>query len=148
MKGMAAAALASALGVLAACGGHRPYTADYAANLFLRISVQPGVRAAADVYSVDADCRAQPQGRVALDQPAVEIGLPAGRASLLVIEFAGSGFLGGQRTSMTRNVMFTPRPGLRYEARVDHRDNLSSVTLKEVDPRSGASRDVDIRTRC
>jgi hypothetical protein len=31
---------------------------------------------------------------------------------------------------------------------VDQRDNLSSVTLKEIDPRSGASRDVDIRTRC
>lgn len=139
---------AAALGLLAACGGHRPYAADYSKNLFLRISVQPGMRAAADVYSVDASCRAEPQGRVALDRPAVEIGLPAGRASLLVIEFAGSGFLGSRRTSMTRNVMFTPRPGLRYEARVDYRDNLYSVELKEIDPRSGASRDVDIRSRC
>ena len=134
--------------LLAACAGHRPYSADYARNLSLLTSVQSGMRAAADVYTVDADCRAQPQGRVALDRPVIDIGLPEGRASLLVIEFAGSGFLGSRRTSISRNVMLTPRAGRRYEARVEYRDDLYNVELKEIDPRSGASRDVDLRSRC
>lgn len=124
------AALA-ALCVLAACAGHQQYAGNYDKNLGLRTSVQPGVRAALDVYSVDAQCRAQPEGRVALDAPRVDVGLPQGRASLLVFEFSASSFLGGQRSSMTRNVMLTPRPGRRYEARVEYRDNLYNVELRE-----------------
>jgi hypothetical protein len=133
---------------VAACAGHRPYVSEQPENLRFRTAVESGVRAAADVYSVDAKCHAQPLGRVTLDRPALEIGLPAGRASLLVVEFAGSRFLGSQRTSMTKSLMFTPRPGRRYEARVEYRDSLYNVELKEIDTRSGASREVDARSRC
>lgn len=133
---------------VAACAGRPPYVSDQPKNLSFRTAVESGVRAAADVYSVDAACNAKPLGRVALDRPVLEIGLPEGRASLLVVEFTGSRFLGSQRTSMAKNVMFTPRPGRRYEARVEYRDSLYNVELKEIDIRSGASREVDTRSRC
>ena len=143
-----AALAAAACCLLAACAGHRPYAGDFPKNLHVRTSVESGIRAAADIYTVAPDCRAEPQGRVELDRPALDIGLPEGRASLLVVEFAGSRFLGSQRTSMTKNVLFTPRAGYRYEARVEYRDSLYNVQLREIDTRSGASRDVDIRSRC
>lgn len=151
MKAWAAAALAACL--VAACGGHRPYAADHARNLSLRTSVHSdstfsSMKAAVDVYSVDAQCRAQLEGRVALDGPLVEVGIPEGRASLLVFEFAGSGFLGGQRSVMSKHVSLTPRPGRRYEARVDYKDSIYNIEVREIDPRTGASREVDIRSRC
>jgi hypothetical protein len=143
-----AALAAAALCLLAGCAGHRSYSGDYAKNLGLRTSVQSGMRAAMDVYSVDGQCRAEHQGRVALDEPRMEVGLPQGRASLLVFEFAGSRFLGSRRTSITKNVMLVPRAGRRYEARVEYRDDLYDVELKEIDPRTGASRELDGRSRC
>lgn len=138
----------AALCLLAACAGHRPYSSDHARNLTFHTKLQSGMRAGVDVYTLDAQCRTQHQGRVALDNPRVEVGLPQGRASLLVFEFAGSRFLGSRRTSITKDVVLTPRAGRRYEARVDYRDDLYNVELKELDPRSGASREVDPRSRC
>jgi hypothetical protein len=139
---------AVAFGLLAACAGHRPYSAGYDRNLSLRTSVDSGTRAAMDVYSVDTQCRAQLEGRVALDAPRVEVGLPQDRASLLVFEFAGSGFLGSRRTSITTQALLVPRAGRRYEAQVRYKDNIYNVELKEIDTRSGASREVDARSRC
>ncbi len=110
--------------------------------------MQSGTRAAVDVYSVDAQCRAEHQGRITLDEPRVEVGLPQGRASLLVFEFAGSGFLGSRRTSITTQAQLVPRAGRRYEARVSYKDDIYNVEVKEVDPRTGASREVDTRSRC
>lgn len=138
----------AALWLLAACAGHRPYAGNHAPNLMLSTAVQSGTRAAMDVYSVDAQCRATAEGRVALDEARVEVGLPQGRPSLLVFEFSGSGFLGSRRTTITKNVMLAPRAGRRYEARVGYRDNLYNVELQEIDPRTGARREVDARSRC
>ena len=145
---MRAACAAAALCLLAACAGHRLYAGNHPPNLIVSTVVQSGTRAAVDVFSVDAQCRATLEGRVALDEARVEVGLPQGRPSLLVFEFSGSGFLGSRRTSITKNVMLAPRAGRRYEARVDYRDDLYNVELKEIDPRSGASREVDPRSRC
>ena len=139
---------AAAACLLAACAGHRPYSAGYDKNLTVRAAVESGTRAAVDVYSVDAQCRAEHEGRVALDGPRVEVGLPQGRASLLVFEFAGSGFLGSRRTSITTQALLVPRAGRRYEARVSYKDDIYNVEVRELDPRTGASREVDSRSRC
>ena len=146
---MSRALLAGAvLCLLAACAGHRPYASDHPRNLTLQTRVDSGTRAAVDVYRVDAKCRPSLEGRVRLDEPRVEVGLPAGQPSLMVFEFASSRFLGSRRSSITKDVLFTPRAGRRYEARVDYRDDLYNVELREIDPRSGASREVDPRSRC
>ena len=132
--------------LVAGCAGHRPYAGGYDKNLSLRSSVQSGMRAAVDVYSLDGQCRAQAEGRVALDEPRIEVGLPQGRASLLVFEFTGSSFLGAQRSSMTKRLMLTPRPGRRYEARVEYRDNLYNVELRE--NREGSWRTLEQEQGC
>lgn len=136
-------AVACALVLLAGCaGGRKPYAEDQSArNIAIRTQAS-GVRAALHVHGVDAQCRTQYLGTVDLDRPALEIGLPAGRTSLLVFDFASSSFLRGSRR-VSRETLLRPRQGYRYEVEAKYRDDLHDVVVRERPP-SGASRELPL----
>jgi len=123
-------------GLLAGCGGAIRYPEVAEKNLHIRIETSSGsafssVKAVLGVHAVDARCELKYEGMVALDRPAVEVGIPAGRLSYLVFEFASSGFLGGTRGSITHETLLRPRPGQAYEVRVSYRDDIYNVVIRE-----------------
>ena len=131
--------------LLAGCEATRYYSGPAEKNLQVQASVS-GTRAAMGVHRLEG-CTLQYEGVVDLDRPVVEVGLPPGRPSVLVFEFYSSGLLSGN-TSIKKEAMLQPRSGYRYEARVTYKDALYDVSLREIDPRSGAAREIDIRRRC
>jgi hypothetical protein len=131
---------------LAACGSSQRYADLPEKNLQVHTSAT-GARVVMGVHSLDAKCAAGYEGVVALDRPLVEVGLPPGRQSLLVFEFYSSSLLSGS-SSTKKEARIVPRAGYRYEARVNYRDAMYDVELREVDPRSGSGRELDIRRRC
>jgi hypothetical protein len=137
-------AVAAAL-LLAGCEATRYYGGTPEKNLQVTTSLS-GTRAAMGVHRLDK-CTTYYEGVVELDRPVVEVGLPTGRPSVLVFEFYSSGLLMGN-TSVKKEAMVLPRPGYRYEARAVYKDSLYDVDMREVEARTGASRELDTRRRC
>lgn len=136
-------ALAALIGALAlgGCAGGRPYPDDASPkNLSIR-TASPDARAVLGVHSVDARCRPEYLGYVSLDKPAVAVGIPAERWSYLVFEFSSSRFLGSSRSRMSKETLFKPRAGYRYDADVSYRNDIYNVVIREQGPR-GAPREV------
>ena len=147
MPRLVAWACAAALAALGGCSGLKPYPNDLPAkNLSIRTATSSGsafssVRAALDVYGVDASCRTQYLGTVELDAPSTTVAIAADRGSVLVFNFMSSSFLGGSRGRISREVFIKPRADQRYEIDVTYRDDLYDVVLRERLPR-GAAREV------
>jgi hypothetical protein len=134
---IASAACALSL-ALAGCSGVKTYPDDIAAkNLSIR-TASSGARAALGIHSVDAQCRTQYLGTVALDKSSVALGIPAERWSYLVFDFATSRYLGSQRGRISRETLLKPRAGYRYEIDVTYRDDLYDVVIREQPPRGKA----------
>jgi hypothetical protein len=124
---------------LAGCAGVKSYPDNVAAkNLSIRTA--SSARAALGVHSVDAQCRTEYLGTVALDKPLVPLGIPAERWSYLVFDFASSGFLSRQ-TRISLETLLKPRAGYRYEIDVTYRNDIYNVVIREQAPR-GAWREV------
>lgn len=134
------------LALAASCSESRPYPDRPEKNLQVR-TVTAGGHVALDIHSLDGSCTASYEGSVALERPLVEVGLPPGRPSLLVFEFSSSSrFSGG--SSIKKEVQVLPRPGYRYEVRVSYKESLYSVELTEIDVRTGAERELEMRRGC
>jgi hypothetical protein len=86
---------------------------------------------------LDAQCRTEYLGTVALDKPSAEIGIPAERWSYLVFDFSTSSFLAAKRTRISLETLLKPRAGYRYEASVTYRDDIYNVVIREQSPRGG-----------
>ena len=144
MRGRALAV--AALLALAGCGSSPPYADLPQKNLQVR-TVAQGAAVVMGVHRLDEKCFAHYEGVVQLDKPLVEVGLPPGRLSLLVFEFYSSSFLSGSR-SLKREAKITPRAGYRYEALVSYQNSLYGIDLFEIDPKTGARRELDKRRGC
>ena len=128
--------------LIAGCSGLKTYPNDAPKNL--RVATQlEGARAVLHVHEVSGPCATRYEGTVALDQPVVEVGVPAGRPSYLVVSFDTSSFLGGRRGTSVGTVV-TPREGYRYELGVRYQKEIYDVALREID-RKGASRELPRR---
>jgi hypothetical protein len=139
-----------AVALLAGCSGLKPYPSTLEPNLRIRTetksgSVFSGVRAAVGVYRVDERCQIEYQGTVDLDKPIVSVGLPAGRPSYLVFGFASSSFLGGSRSTVSQETLLMPRAGYSYDIEASYKDDIYNVVIREVHPRTGASRAIALQ---
>jgi hypothetical protein len=138
-------AVAAAL-LLAGCAGSKPYPDLAQKNLQVRTAAV-GANVAMGVHRLDDKCFAHYEGAVTLDRPLIDVGLPPGGQSLLVFEFYSSSLLSGS-SSTKKEARLLPRPGYRYEARVSYKDALYDVELREIDLRTGSSRELDTRRGC
>jgi hypothetical protein len=136
------AAIALCAALIAGCSGLKSYPNDAPKNMRVASELQ-GARAVLDIHEVTGPCATRYEGTVKLDQPAVDLGVPAGRASLLVVGFDASSFLGSQRGT-TVATLITPREGYRYELGVRYKDSLYDVALREVH-RKGVARELPRR---
>jgi len=138
---MRALALGAAL-LIAGCSGLKTYPNDAPKNL--RVATQTdGARAALHVHEVTGACATRYEGTVKLDEPSVDLGVPAGRASFVVVSFDTSSLLGGQRGTTVGTVV-TPRAGYRYELGVRYKQDMYDVALREID-RKGTVRELPRR---
>ena len=103
------------------------------------------MRAAVGVYRVDERCQIEYQGTVDLDKPIVVVGIPADRASYLVFGFASSSFLGSARSTVNQETLLRPRPGYSYDIEASYKDDMYNVVIREVHPRTGASRAIELK---
>lgn len=135
--GLALAAL------LAGCASGTRYADLPEKNLVVRADVS-GARAVMGVHAVDAQCKLTYEGYVDLDQAVTRVGIPAGRTSYLVFEFATSSFWGGTRGSITRETLLRVRPGAGYDIHVSYKDALYDVVIRESAARGARSREVEL----
>jgi hypothetical protein len=129
-----------ALSLAAGCSGMRAYQAGGPDNVFVSSAISK-MRGTIHIHGVDAGCRTEYLGSVALDRPDTAFALPPGRPSYLVFSFDGWSLLGGS-SSMSVGTLLEPRAGYRYGVDVAYRDNIYNVTLRESDPRRGAAREL------
>jgi len=99
-----------------------------------------GVRAALHVHAVTGECATHYDGTLQLDRPTLDLGVPAGRPSYLVVSFDTSSFMAGSRSTSV-GTLVTPRPGYEYELAVRYKQDIYDVALREID-RKGVSRDL------
>jgi hypothetical protein len=135
------------LATLTACAGTTPYRYSGESNVEIRSHVE-GAKARLDIHRLEAQCHTQYEGSVALDQPLLEISIPEDRASVLVVRFETSSFLGGSRGSISREVTVVPRPGLRYRIDARYRDAIYEVTVLEITRGTARTRPLELGVDC
>jgi hypothetical protein len=145
----AARTAACLLGVilLAGCSGLKTYPDVSPRNLVVRTEASSGsmlakTRVSVHIHEVDASCRTEYVGTVQLNEPTVEIGVPAGRPSLLVFNFYNSSFLGGTTGNINYETLLRPRAGYTYDATARYREGIYYVSIRESGARGGPGREV------
>lgn len=129
---MRRAAFAAALAL--ACAGVKTYPNDAPPNVRVLTELESGVGAALQIYAVDSACRATDRGALPLHRGSLDVGVAAGRPALLVVTFDTATLFHRHRQTSS-DVLFTPRPGARYELAARYADDMYDVTLREVDRR-------------
>lgn len=146
--------LVAAIALLAGCSGKFTYPNTLAKNLHIQTETESGsmfssVRAAVGIYRVDDQCRIDYQGTVDLDDRAISVGIPTGKPSYLVFEFASSSFLANSRGSITYETLLVPVQGRDYELKVSYVDSIYNVEILELAPGNSLARKMrrkDLRT--
>jgi len=125
--------------LLAGCSGVKPYPDSSSKNLYLHTRTDPGtlfssVRAAVDIYRVDALCQVEYQGTVDLDTPSMAIGIPVDEPSYLVFGFASSSWLANSKSNISYDTLLAPRAGYDYEIEISYLDEMYNVAILEKFP--------------
>ncbi len=133
--------------LLAGCAGTTPYQSSAEQNVRVETVTRSGstfssVRASLHIYRVERGCEAHYAGTLALDQPRLTVGVPAGAPSLLVFGFESGGFLSSSSGSMRYETLLTPRLGHQYEIKVRHVDGIYDVAIHESQPPRPGSREI------
>lgn len=136
-----------AVSVLAGCSGIRSYPNTLDKNLHIRTETKSGslfstVRAAVNIYRVDASCKAEYLGTLELDRPSVVVGIPPGRSSYLVFTFASFSFLANSSSTIRYDTLLKPGAGYHYDIQVSYIDDIYNVVIRETHPRKSESRPI------
>jgi hypothetical protein len=136
---MRSAVAFAAVVLTAGCSGLKTYPNDGLKNVHVATQTERGVRAALHVHEVNGECTTRYQGTLALDRPLLELGVPAGRPSYLVVSFDTSSFMAGSRSTSV-GTLVTPRSGYEYELAVRYKQDIYDIALREIDRDKGVSR--------
>ncbi len=135
-------------GLLVGCSGKYTYPDTLAKNLHIQTETESGsifssVRAALGVYQVDDQCKIEYQGTVDLYGRPVSVGIPSGRPSYLVFEFASSSFLANSRRSISYETLLLPVAGRDYDIKVSYMDDIYNVEIRESRPGDAVVRNIE-----
>lgn len=128
---------------LAGCSGLKTYPNEAPKNVHVATQTERGVRAALHVHDASRECATRYEGTLPLNRAALDVGVPAGRPSYLVVSFDTSSFMAGSRSTSV-GTLLTPRPGYEYQLAVRYQHDIYDVALREID-RKGAGRDLPRR---
>lgn len=140
--------LVAVIGVLAGCSGKYAYPNTLAKNLHIETETESGslfssVRAAVGIYRVNEHCKIEYQGTVDLDERPISVGIPSGRPSYLVFEFASSSFLANSSRSITYETLLLPVAGRDYRLKVSYLDDIYNVEIRESRPGNAKAREIE-----
>lgn len=129
------AALAAAA-LIVGCSGVKTYPDQTSRNLQVRTQVDTGSIMKStvvefDVHLVDANCESSYLGRVYLDRPTIETGIPTNRQVYLDFIFASNMRLSSNISAIRHGILFTPRADHDYDAKVSYDKGLYEVVLRE-----------------
>ena len=138
------------VGLMAGCSGKYAYRDTLAKNVHIETKTDSGsvfsnVAAAVGIYRVDEHCKIEYQGTVDLDEPTVSVGIPSGKPTYLVFEFASTAFLASSRRSVSYETLLVPAAGRDYAIKVSYLDDLYNVRIDESQPGNAAPRRVPRR---
>jgi hypothetical protein len=136
------------VGFLTGCSGIKSYPNTLAKNLHIQTETDSGslisnVRAAVNIYGVDASCQLEYQGTVDLDESSIAVGVPSDRSSYLVFDFASSSFLANSRSTVSYETLLEPVAGYNYDIEVSYADDIYNVEIRETHPFKSVNRDVE-----
>ena len=139
-----------AFSLLTGCSGIKTFQNTLYKNLHIKTETDSGsifskVRAAVDIYRVNADCKTEYEGTIQLKNPSVDVGIPSGRLSYLVFVFASSRFLSSSSSMITYNTLLKPRDGYYYDIKVSYIDDIYNVVIRETHPRKKKSREIELK---
>lgn len=135
---------------LAGCAGVKPYPNTLEKNVQIRSETVAGsplfrVKTALAVHRVDERCQLELEGVVDIDQRAVSLGLPSNRWSYLDFTFSNGSTAGDSTDTVSRETLFRPRAGYRYDIAITYRKDVYHVEIREIPAKGGAGRAVEFR---
>jgi hypothetical protein len=127
--------------LIAGCSGTRAYPDSSPHNVRIHTAVS-GVTAVMDIHRITSRCETEYVGTVALDTPSIEIAVPAGKPSLIVVTFLYSSFLRQTSRTTSYDTELTPRAKSIYNIHVSYADKIYDVRVRETDVQSSVSREL------
>lgn len=118
------------------CSGVKTYPNDLPKNLRVTTAVDSGAAlkstvAEFDIHLVNAKCETDYLGRVYLDKPGIDVGIPESQPLFLDFIFASKAFLSGNISAVRYQTLLTPRPGYEYTAQVSYLKGIYNVVIRE-----------------
>jgi hypothetical protein len=83
------------------------------------------------VYEIDRQCKLDYLGHVAVDKPALEVGLPTGKPLVLTAQFASGGRFDRSGLRNSYSYLIELRPGYHYAADIQHQPQFHKFALSE-----------------
>lgn len=134
--------------LLAGCSGIKTYSESLPKNMHVTTRVDSGsaVKSAVaefDIHRVNARCETDYLGRVYLDSPAIEVGIPVDELIYLDFIFASKAFMSTTTSAVRYQTIFTPRRGYQYHAKVDYDKGIYNVVIREKRPGGSTGRIIE-----
>lgn len=139
-----------ALVFLAGCSGVRAYSNTLPPNFHVRTQADSGSAlkstvAEFDIHRVNAGCETEYLGRVYLDDPLIEVGIPVGETIYLDFIFASKAVLSTNIGATRYSTLLTPRSGYEYDVQVRYVQGIYSVAIRETRRGSSTGRIIEHR---
>jgi hypothetical protein len=133
---------------LASCSSVKTYSEKYPKNMHVTTRVDSGSAvkstvAEFDIHRVNARCETDYLGRVYLDGPTTDVGIPVGELIYLDFIFASKAFMSTTTNAIRYQTTFTPRHGYEYHAKVDYDRGIYNVVIREKLSRGSAGRVIE-----
>ncbi len=133
---------------LAGCSGVKTYSERLPKNMHVTTRVASGSAvkstvAEFDIHRVNARCETDYLGRVYLDRPATDVGIPVDELIYLDFIFASKAFMSTTINAVRYQTIFTPRRGYQYDAKVDYDRGIYNVVIREKRPGTAAGRIIE-----
>ncbi len=137
-----------ALIFLAGCSGVKTYSASFPGNMQVTTRVDSGSAvkstvAEFDIHRVNAKCETDYLGRVYLDKPTIEVGIPVDELLYLDFIFASKAFMSSTTNAVRYKTILTPRRGYAYHAKVDYDQGIYNVVIREKSPGGSPGRVIE-----
>jgi hypothetical protein len=133
--------------IVAGCSGIKSYPDGPNKNVNIRTVTKSGsilstVGVALHIHRANAKCETEYVGTVQLSKPLIQVAIPPGELSYLVLSFNNSSLLGSSSSTMRYETLLRPRAGHSYDIKVSYVDDFYDVAIREIDPRRSSGRDV------
>ena len=134
--------------LLASCSGVKTYSQRLPKNMHVTtrvasVSAVKNTVAEFDIHRVNARCETDYLGRVYLDRPATDVGIPVEEMLYLDFIFASKAFMSTTTSAIRYQTILTPRRGFEYDVKVDYDRGIYGVVIRERRPGGSAGRTIE-----